>query len=80
MQETFEGEAVWEGTVQVFELYGHPEARRCYAWPHAVDDSERRRFVAVLYKPPVDFPPRRRASGHRPRGPRVRREIDAPAN
>ena len=30
--ETFEGETVWEGEVLVFELQGHPEASRCYAW------------------------------------------------
>jgi hypothetical protein len=47
---------VWDGVVQVFDLIDHPEADRCYAWSHAVDDSDRRRFVAVLHKPPVDSP------------------------
>ena len=30
-----EGESVWEGSVLVFDLIGHPTALTCYAW--AVD-------------------------------------------
>ena len=54
--ETFEGQTVWNGTVEVFDLQGHPTATRCYAWSHALDDSERRRYVAVLHQGPVDSP------------------------
>lgn len=50
VKETFEGQIVWEGTVEVFDLDGHLTATRCYAWSHAVDGSERRRFVAVLHE------------------------------
>ena len=46
--ETFQGQTVWDGTVEVFVLRGHPTATRCYAWSHAVDGSEKRRYVAVL--------------------------------
>lgn len=56
MKETFRGQLVWEGAVQVFELHGHPTATRCYAWSHAVGGTERRRFVAVLHVPAVDSP------------------------
>jgi hypothetical protein len=56
VKEAFEGQPVWEGRVQVFDLQGHPKATRCYAWSHAVDDSEKRRFVVVLHQPPVDSP------------------------
>lgn len=56
VKEVFEGETVWAGTVEVFDLHGHPTAPRCYAWSHAVDDSENRRFVAVLHQGPVDSP------------------------
>lgn len=56
VKETFQGEIVWEGLVQVFNLIDHPEATRCYAWSHAVDDTEKRRFVAVLHKEPVNSP------------------------
>ena len=54
--ETFDGQTVWDGAVQVFDLHGHPTATRCYAWSHATDGSERRRFVAVLHQGPIDSP------------------------
>ena len=52
--ETFQGLTAWEGTVEVFDLEGHPSATRAYAWSHAVDGSEKRRYVAVLHQGPVD--------------------------
>ena len=52
--ETFRGEIVWRGTVEVFDLIDHATATRCYAWSHAVDGSEKRRYVAVLHEGPVD--------------------------
>jgi hypothetical protein len=55
VQETFQGQTVWQGTVHVFELQGHPTAKRCYAWSHATT-GEKRRFVAVLHQGPVDSP------------------------
>ena len=30
--ENFGSHAVWEGTVSIFELKGHPKATKCYAW------------------------------------------------
>jgi hypothetical protein len=30
--ELFEGKIAWTGEVEVFELTGHPKAKRCYAW------------------------------------------------
>ena len=55
--ETFQGETVWDGTVEVFDLIDHPTTTRAYAWAHAVDDgSDRRRFVAVLREGRVDSP------------------------
>jgi hypothetical protein len=27
----------WHGSVHVFDISGHPRARRCYAWPEALD-------------------------------------------
>jgi hypothetical protein len=50
--ETFRGETVWSGEVQVFELIDHPKAMRAYAWSHATEGTKRR-FVAVLGVPPV---------------------------
>jgi hypothetical protein len=45
--ERFQGETVWEGEVLVFELQGHPSAKRCYAWE--VDGE----VTAVLEEAPV---------------------------
>jgi len=50
LKETFEGQTVWEGLVQVFDLQGHPTASRCYAWSDRIDDSKKRRFFAVLHE------------------------------
>lgn len=54
--ETFAGQVVWDGIVEVFDLIDHPTATRCYAWSHEVDGSDQRRFVAVLHQGPVDSP------------------------
>lgn len=51
--ETFKGEVVWDGEVQVFSITHPSGATRAYAWSHAVDGSERRRFYAVLKLEPV---------------------------
>ena len=56
VREFFKGQIVWGGTVEVFDLIDHPTAKRAYAWSHAVDDSEKRRYVAVLHEGPVDSP------------------------
>jgi hypothetical protein len=55
VHETFQGKTVWQGDVEVFDLHGHPKAKRAYAWSH-LDGAkdERERFVAVLEIPPVD--------------------------
>jgi hypothetical protein len=51
----FRGETVWQADVEVFDLIGHPKARRAYAWAHLDGtNDERERFVAVLEIPPVD--------------------------
>jgi len=50
--ELFRGQTVWEGTVEVFDLKGHPKAKRAYGW--AYQDGKETRFVAVLEIPPVD--------------------------
>lgn len=52
--ETFHGETVWQGEVEVFNIRGHPKARRAYAWAHlAGENDESKRYVAVLELPPV---------------------------
>lgn len=53
--ETYQGHTVWDGTVQVYSLQGHPSATRCYAWPYITNDGKRR-IIAVLHEGPVDSP------------------------
>jgi hypothetical protein len=54
VHEIFRGKTVWQGDVEVFDLHGHPKAKRCYAWSHLDGaNDERTRFVAVLEIPPV---------------------------
>jgi hypothetical protein len=52
--ETFIGETVWDGVVEVFALPEHA-AGKAYAW-RLEGDSGGWRYVAVLHKPPVDTP------------------------
>ena len=51
VSETFADHPAWEGIVHVFELDGHPEATRAYAWSSPVEGSTKRRFFAVLHIP-----------------------------
>ena len=56
VKEEFEGKVIWEGVVQVFDIEGHPQATRCYAWSHELDNSKKRRFFAVLHEGVIDSP------------------------
>jgi hypothetical protein len=52
--EQFEGQTAWEGTVEVFDLIGHPQAKRAYAWSYR--DGDKIKSVTILEIPPVDSP------------------------
>jgi hypothetical protein len=52
--ERFRDQVVWEGTVHVFDLQGHPKAAVCYAWTSPVGEGDKRRFYTVLGAPPVN--------------------------
>ena len=54
VKEVFEGQAAWEGKVEVFDLVGHRQAKRAYAWGYR--DGNQNKTVAVLEIPPVDSP------------------------
>jgi hypothetical protein len=55
--EVFKGQTVWDGVVEVFDLFGHPKANRIYAWAHGTDDPKHpKRYVTVLNIPPVVSP------------------------
>ena len=57
VRETFQGQTVWEGSVEVFDLLDHPDAPRVYAWAHETEDADRpKRHVTVLHIPPVVSP------------------------
>jgi hypothetical protein len=57
VNEEFQGQTVWEGEVEVFDLVGHPKAKRAYAWGHLTgEQDEGRRYVTVLDLPPVTSP------------------------
>jgi hypothetical protein len=55
VHEVFRGKTAWEGLVEVFDLHGHPKAKRAYAWAHLDGpNDDKTRYVAVLEIPPVD--------------------------
>lgn len=51
VKETFQGQTVWEGEVEVFDL-AHHLAPRCYAWS-VPTDAGKRKFTTVLHMGPV---------------------------
>ena len=54
VKEVFQGQTVWDGTVEVFDLAGHPTAHRIYAWAHQTDNPQKPvRHVTVLHLHPV---------------------------
>ena len=54
VKETFQGQIVWEGNVEVFDLKGHPTALRGYAWGH--DKANGSQAITVLGVPPINSP------------------------
>jgi hypothetical protein len=57
VKETHDGQTVWEGEVEVFDLHDHPKTERVYAWAHDTADADRpKRHVTVLHIPPVISP------------------------
>jgi hypothetical protein len=52
VHEVFRGKTVWLENVEVFDLDGHPKAKRCYGWTY----DEPAQFITILELPPVDSP------------------------
>ena len=50
VHEVFRGETAWKGDVEVFDLAGHPKAKRCYGWTYGHPEE----FITILEIPPVD--------------------------
>ena len=54
VKEVWQGETVWDGIVEVFDLHGHPNANTAYAWLHDTGDSDKPiQHVTVLHIAPV---------------------------
>ncbi len=50
VKEVFNGQTIWDGVVEVFDLHGHPTAERVYAWSHETNDpANPKRHVTVLH-------------------------------
>ena len=45
--EYFQDAIVWNGTVEIFNRRGHPEAKRCYAWSHSIGKRRVKRFSCI---------------------------------
>jgi len=54
VKEVFEGQTIRESKVEVFDLVGHRQAKRAYAWSYR--DGNQNKTFAVLEIPPVDSP------------------------
>lgn len=54
VKETFNGQIVWEGMVEVFHLKGHPKTDTVYAWFH--DTGKSVQPVTVLHIHPALTP------------------------
>ena len=54
--EEFQGETIWQGDVEVFDLVGHPKATRGYGWGYVETEEGGRRYFTVLELPPVESP------------------------
>ena len=54
VKEVIGGDTAWEGTVEVFDLVGHPKANRAYAWSYR--DGDETKSIVVLQITPVDSP------------------------
>jgi len=57
VKEVFQGQTIWDGVVEVFDLKGHPKTHIAYAWSHDTDEPENpRRHVTVLHIDPALSP------------------------
>jgi hypothetical protein len=57
VQDVFGGQTIWQGSVEVFNLTGHPKAKKAYAWldPDG-EEHAAAKVETILEIPPVDSP------------------------
>ena len=53
VKEEYEGQTVWEGIVEVFQIFGHPKASQLYAWSHETDENKKRHVTVLAVHPVV---------------------------
>ncbi len=57
VREVFQGQTIWDGSVEVFAIAGHRRAKKCYAWGYPNEArGGKYDFVTVLEIPPVESP------------------------
>jgi hypothetical protein len=56
VKDTFQGQTVWEGIVDVFDIKGHPKTVRGYGWPYDIKNGEIQ-FTTVIAQPPKIISP-----------------------
>jgi hypothetical protein len=56
VHEQVDGQTIWQGEVEVFDITSHPQAKHCYAWIQNEADNSQERIFAILDAPPVDSP------------------------
>jgi hypothetical protein len=57
VKERFQGQTVWDGQVEVFQVPEHPKADKLYAWGYSEsDDKPELKAVTVLAIPPITSP------------------------
>jgi hypothetical protein len=47
VDEKFQGQTIWCGVVEVFDVRNHPKSKRCFAWLHR-EEGKSPRQVALL--------------------------------
>ena len=55
VREEHNGELVWEGDVEIFQLHGHPDAEIAYGWGWGAETGEID-YIGVLRVPPIESP------------------------
>jgi len=57
VKEVFQGQTVWDGAVEVFDLTDNPNASRVFAWAFDYEDPDKpTQHVTVLQIPPATTP------------------------
>ena len=56
VKETWKGQTIWDGVVEVFDLHGHPQTNTVYAWLHDTGDPHKPLPVTVLHIDPALSP------------------------